>query len=40
MLCLLGEPTWETTGLEKRMTNGLACNDIIKIQTLNKDDAL
>jgi hypothetical protein len=29
MLCLLGGPTWETTGLGKKMTNGLTCNDVI-----------
>jgi hypothetical protein len=33
MLCLWRTPTWETTGLGKRLTNGLTCNDEIKIQT-------
>jgi hypothetical protein len=28
-----GEPTMETTGLGKKMTNVLTCNDVIKIQT-------
>jgi hypothetical protein len=31
--CVCGGPTWETTGLGERMTNGLTCNDVIKIQT-------
>jgi hypothetical protein len=29
----VGGPTWETIGLEKKMTNGLTCNDVIEIQT-------
>jgi hypothetical protein len=28
-----GGPTWKTTGLGKRVTHGLTCNDVIKIQT-------
>jgi hypothetical protein len=28
-----GRPTWETIGLEKKMTIGLTCNDVTKIQT-------
>jgi hypothetical protein len=32
---MLGEggSTWKTTGLEKKMINGLTCNDVIKRQT-------
>jgi hypothetical protein len=29
----VGLPTYDTIELGKRMTNGLACNDVIKIQT-------
>jgi hypothetical protein len=28
-----GGLTWKTTGIGKRMINGLTCNNVIKIQT-------